>query len=460
MRTNHNMLKRELRELVRLAVPLSVVQVGYQLAGLVDTLFAGRLDDASLGAVGVGSSVFFASSVIGVGVSLGLDPLASQAFGAGERERSRHLLWQGIYTALLLSIPLCGLVVLTAYLMPVMGVVPELASLCRDYMIARLPSLPLLLVSVTMRSYLQAAHVTRPIVWATIWTNAFNVVANYLFIYGDQGLTDLGLPALGLPTFGVEGLGYATVLSVAAQVITLALAVRSLIREDIEARPVPRPQLASIATQLRIGLPIGLHLVAEVGVFSAAQVLMGSIGVTASAAHQTAIMIASLSFSACIGIGSATSVQVGRAIGRGDSASTRRLGLLGVGLGGALMTLSAMVMWTVPQHLARLITPEPEVITAAVVLLRIAGAFQIVDGVQAVLGGALRGAGITKFTFLAHLVAHWVIGLPLGVLLAFVVRMGPAGIWWGLTGGLTMVAGALAWRYLQLTAKPVQPLAP
>src|SRR5690606_19310351 len=161
---------------------------------------------------------------------------------------------------------------------------------------------------------------------ASIWTNVLNVVANYLLVFGDKGLIDMGLPALGLPSFGVEGLGYATVISVGAQALVLAVAARSLTKTTKPAAEViPKPQLAMIRTQLRIGMPIGLQLVAEVGVFSAAQVLMGNIGVIASAAHQTAIMIASISFSACIGIGSATSVQVGRAIGRGDGASTRRL---------------------------------------------------------------------------------------------------------------------------------------
>lgn len=446
--------RADLRELVRLSIPLAVVQLGYHLTGVVDTAFAGRIDEVALGATGIGASVFFATSVIGIGIALGLDPLCAQALGASETRRARHILWQGIYTAVGLSLPLSLAVLVVSLNLETFGIVPELAGEVRVYVFARLLSLLPLLLSVTMRSYLQAAHITRPIVWSTVWTNVFNAVANYVLVFGDAGLVKLGLPAVGLESYGIAGLGWASVIASCAQAATLAWALRKTAVGEGHGN-YREIDWSIVKSVLRMGTPIGLHLLAEVGVFSAVQVLIGGIGVLATAGHQVAISIASMSFSVCVGIGAATSVQVGRAIGRGDPVSMRRVGLIGVGLGAGFMLVPALLMWTTPSTLARVMTSDPEAIAAAASLLHIAGWFQIVDGVQAVAGGALRGAGITRFTFVAHLVAHWGIGLPVGAFLSFGLGMGAAGLWWGLTAGLAAVAVVLLRKYLSLSRGPV-----
>lgn len=443
-----------LRDLTRLALPLSVVQVGYQLNGMVDTAFAGRIDDVALGAVGIGSMVFFIFPAFGLGVCMGLDPLLSQAFGAGEQRRARHMLWQGIYTAVLLSVPLSALVAACAASLENLGIVPELGATTREYMYARLPSLLPLFVSLVLRSYLQAARRTRPIFWAMIWTNLFNAAANYVLIFGDEGLVRLGLPAVGLPAFGVRGLGWATAIATLAMLLSLAAAVR---KGSPDPRHIPSRRIAwpVIAKVFAIGLPFGLHLVAEIGIFAAVQVLIGAMGVVATAAHQVAMTLAAGTFAVCLGIGSATSVQVGRAIGRGDSASTRRIGLLGVGMGAGFMTLAAIVMWTAPGLLSRLLTPDPDVVAVASRLVIIAAGFQIVDGIQVVASGALRGAGITRFTFGVQLISHWLVSLPVGAGLAFGLGLGPAGFWWGLTAGLATAALVLVAKFVHLSRRPI-----
>lgn len=448
-------LREEFRQFARVSGPMVFVQVSYQLTGLVDTAFAGRLDERSLAATGLGASLFFAVTVLGIGIGLGLDPLAAQALGAGEPRRARRLLWQGIYVALLCCVPLALVMVLLAFQLERFGIATELASHTRAYIFARLPSLVPLLLSVTTRAYLQAAHTTRPIMWAGVWTNVVNIIGNYLLGFGDEGLMRLGLPPLGLPRLGVVGLGLATVLAALAQLSCMTVAVA---RIPIQGGTLPIHQASwpAIRHVFAVGLPIGLQLLAEVGVFSAVQILIGGMGVRQAAAHQIALMLASLSFSVCLGLAAATSVQVGRAIGRGDAAATRRAGLTGIGLGAAFMFGSAILMWTIPAKLAWLLAPEdPATAAAAAQLLRIAGIFQIADGVQGVASGALRGAGITRWAFGAHLIAHWGFGLPLGVWLAFRQQLGPSGLWWGLTAGLALAAIALAARFLHVSARPI-----
>jgi MATE family multidrug resistance protein len=206
---------------------------------------------------------------------------------------------------------------------------------------------------------------------------------------------------------------------------------------------------------LSLGLPVGLQLLAEVGIFALTGLFAGVLGRVPAAAHQVALALASFSFSMALGIGAATSVQVGRAIGAADSALARRAGFLGIAAGGVMMSASGLLFLLFPHPLARLFTSDPEVASAAVPLLRIAAVFQLSDAIQAVSSGALRGAGDTRFSFLANLVGHYGVGLPAALALCFAAGLGAAGLWWALSLGLTAVALLQSLRFARLTSRPV-----
>jgi MATE family multidrug resistance protein len=206
---------------------------------------------------------------------------------------------------------------------------------------------------------------------------------------------------------------------------------------------------------LGLGTPFGLQLMAEFGVFSLVNVLMGNLDARSLAAHQVAITLASATFMVPVGIGAATSVRVGQAIGRQDAPGTRLAGMTGIGVGMGFMLCSAAAFLLLPRLLASVITSEVDVIEAVVPLLFVAAIFQLSDGVQAVASGALRGAGDTRFPLWANLGGHYLVGLPLGVLLGFGMGFGAAGLWWGLSAGLTCVAVALALRFRHASARPI-----
>ncbi len=445
--------RRELSSLIRLALPIAVVQLGQQLISFVDTAVAGRIGGIAIAAAGQGSTVFFVSSVLGLGVVLGIDPLVAQAFGAGDLVRARRVMWHGVYTAASASIPIAAVCLWAASHLESFGLPHPLAGEARIYMWARLPSLLPFLSVVALRAYLQAAHVTRAIVVSTVFANVFNLVADWLLALGDHGLVALGLPAIGLPALGVVGLGLASLFASGAQLVVLALAVRAMPLR--EGRAVRQPDGALLRDVARMGLPVGAALLAEVGIFSLVQVLAGGLGVRSAAAHQVAITFASISFSVCFGIGAATSVQVGRAVGAGDAAGQRRAGLSGMALGAAFMLLPGMVLWIAPGALARLMTHDPQVVPYATTLLRIAALFQLFDGIQAVGSGALRGAGVTRWVFGAHVLSHWAVGLPVAAGLAYGASLGVVGLWWGLTAGLVAVASAVALKFVLLSRQRI-----
>lgn len=442
--------------ILRLSLPLCLVQFGFQLVSFVDTVLAGRIDQTAVAATGLGSSVFFAVSVVGIGVVLGLDPMISQALGAQTPDRAAALLRQGIWVSLLCGIPLVLAVVVIVEMLPRIGIAPVLANATADYVYGRLPSVWLLLLSVTFRAYLQAARITGLIVLSAVLTNVVNFAGDWLLIFGDAGLVAMGLPALGLPECGVFGIGVASTLATFVQACVLGWAVRRQLRGDF--RLAFRLHWPMVRAVLLVGLPNGLQLLAEVGVFATVQLLMGILGAKAAAAHTVALMLAAQSFAVCLGIGAATSVEVGRAIGARDPVATRTAGFSGMAMGVAFMSMTAAILWTFPDELAGFMSTDLELLPLSKQLIFVAGAFQVVDGLQAVGSGALRGAGLTRFSFLAHLVSHWVFGLPLGIFLTFGLGLGPAGLWWGLTFGLSVAAFVLLWKFRTVSANAIQPL--
>jgi MATE family multidrug resistance protein len=446
--------REELCALWRLSLPLILSYGGHQVMSLVDTAMVGRLGATAIAGVGIGNAIYFAITIVGLGCVLGMDPLVSQALGAGEEARARRVLWQGLRLGVTVGLPLTALLALSPALLAPAGIETETAKQVERYLYARLPNVLPFLLFIAARCYLQARGVTRPIVISVILANLVNLVGNAVLIYGDQALDWFNLPGIGLPALGIVGSGLASSLAALVSVLLLAVAIRAI---PTPPDPDHRRHDPQIQRSLwRLGLPLGLQLLAEVGVFSLSAVLIGGIGADAAAGHQIAITLASLTFCVALGIASATSVQVGLHVGQGDTPGARRAGLLGLGLAAGFMSLSAAVFLAIPAALAALFTDDPQAVVAAVPLLQIAAVFQLSDGTQVVAAGALRGAGDTRGPLLANLVGHYAIGLPLILALGFGLDLGASGVWWGLSAGLTAVALALALRFVRLSSRPIR----
>jgi MATE family multidrug resistance protein len=273
------------------------------------------------------------------------------------------------------------------------------------------------------------------------------VVANVANLLLDIGLVygKFGLPALGAP-----GAGLATSICSFLQLAILAWAVWPGVPE--------RPRAIDLRKALVVGIPVGLQMGAEVGIFALVGLLAGRLGAASLAAHQVAISLASFTFSAAVGVGQAGTVRVGWAVGARNTKGARRAGLIAFAGGAGIMSVSALLFWICPGPLAHLLTDQQEVIAASVPLLAVCAVFQISDGVQAVGAGVLRGAGDTRFPFLANLVGHYCVGLPVAILLGLYLGHGVIGLWWGLCAGLTAVAIALLTRFLRLSAREIVPL--
>lgn len=426
-------LRVELRPMLHLAGPIVLAELGWTLMGMVDTVVVGRLPASadSIAAVSLGSILFFVVAIFGVGLLLGLDTLVSQAFGAGDRADCHRSLMNALYLAGPLSAILMAVLWGCVPLLQRLGERPEVLRLLYPYLITLTWSVFPLLAYFALRRYLQAVNVVRPVMFALISANAINLAGNFALVFGKWGA----------PALGVKGSAYATVIS---RVYMTAVLAGALIWSE---KPGPHWPLAidlgRMREILRLGLPAGMQILLETGVFAVAAALLGRLDSVSLAAHQIALNAASFTFMVTLGIGSAAAVRVGQALGRQDRESAAVSGWTAFGIGVAFMACAAVVFWTLPMHLAAVFSPDAEVIRVSISLLFVAGFFQIFDGTQVVLAGALRGAGDTRTPMYCHFFGYWVVGLPLGYWLCFGRGWGAVGMWTGLCVALVLIGSIL-----------------
>ncbi|MEO8218615.1 MAG: MATE family efflux transporter, partial [Acidobacteriota bacterium] len=440
-----------------LAVPLAAAQAGTQLMSLVDAAVVGRLGARQLGAVGIGNSLFFFLTIMAMGAVMGVDPMIAQAIGAGDPRRARQVMWQGVWLAFAVSVLISIPLALAPLILGPIGIDSGVASDATIFLLIRIAGVAPFLLFVVFRAYLQAQNITRPMIEAMVVANVANLLLDLLLVYGGSSLPEWTGPLRLVPALGIGGSAISTVTSSFIQLAVLVVAVRGTGGDYVFAG-IRRVVREDIVTAFRVGLPLGLQMGAEIGIFALVGLLAGRLGRAELAAHQLAITLASFTFTGALGIGAAGSVRVGRAIGAGDQDGTRRAGLVAFGGGAALMSISALSFWLFPRPLAYLISNQPIVIATAIPLMAVAAFFQISDGVQAVGAGVLRGAADTRYAFVANLLGHWAIGLPVAVFLGFGLSLGIVGLWWGLCAGLTVVAALLFVRFLRLSSRLIEPV--
>jgi MATE family multidrug resistance protein len=452
---NFKTLRQEFRPMLRLTVPLVLAELGWMAMGVVDTIMVGHLPNSAeaIGAVSLGSVLFYTIALFGGGVLLGLDTLVSQSFGRGDVEDCHHSLLNSIYLALVMAPILMALAWITIPFLPRFGVNPAVLTLTVPFLkVVLLSTFPLLLYF-AFRRYMQGMNLVKPIMFILITANLVNLTFNWILIYG----------RLGFPAMGVTGSGWATCISrIYMAVLLFAYIIYYDWRHKTNLRKVDFSlDLSRIRELLGLGLPAAIQISIEVGIFALATVVIGRLEPAALAAHQIAFNVSSVTFMVPLGISSAAAVRVGQAIGRRDANAAARAGWAALMLGVGFMSCAAISFVLFPHYIVRIYTFDSEVMNIGIRLLAVAAIFQLFDGIQIVATGALRGAGETKIPMLTYGIAYWLIGLPLGYYLCFDRQWGATGVWTGLCIGLVLIGSILlaVWRRkvhaLALEMKPV-----
>jgi len=439
-------IRREFRPMLRLALPLALAELSWVAMGLVDTMMVGRLpySAVAIGAVSLGTIFFYTIGIVGSSIMLGLDTLVSQAYGAGKLEDCHRAFFNALYIALWLAPALVLLIFAALPLLNHAGVDPQVLAYTVPFVkVLTWSTLPLVLYFV-LRRYLQSMAIVKPVVFAGISANAVNLIGNWVLVYGHLGFSGLG----------VTGSAWSTLISRIYMVTMLAVAAIYYDRKRASGLWKASRRLDGQITRelLRLGVPAATQLLLEVSAFSVTTVLIARLGALPLAGHQIALNVASVTFMVPLGIGAAAAVRVGHAIGARDYFAAARAGWMALLFGATFMSCSALVLSLFPRAIARVYSPQIEVIRTGASLLIVAAVFQLFDGLQVVATGALRGAGDTRTPMFANLLGYWVFGMPLGAVLCFKFGFGAVGFWTGLCVALILIGSSLLifWRRMML----------
>ena len=454
MRATRHIIRSEVRELVLLAGPVVLMQLGQISNGFIDVVMVGQLGSGALAGVALGNATYFLFLLICIGVLMAVGPMVSQAYGAGEIDPIGRSVRQGLWLGCALSIPVFVVFWNAAPIWRLMHQDPATVVLAQQYLRAVAWGFLPFVWFIALRSFVEAVSRPWPVTFIILVGVGLNILANSALMFG----------RFGFPALGLVGTAWATTIVnwFMFVVVVVYVQARPFFRGFRLFARLGKPDLQYFRELLRVGAPIGGSYGIEVALFAATAFLVGTLGPTPLAAHQVAIQCASVTFMVPLGIGIATSVRVGQAIGRGDPTAAKWAGYLGMSLSALFMLATATLFWVAPRPIVGLYldlgdAANTETAGVAVGLLGIAAVFQIFDGLQVSAAGALRGLKDTRVPMVLCFISYWILGLPVSAFLGFRAGWGAQGFWWGFVLGLASAAFMLGLRFVLLARRSPKP---
>ena len=443
-------LSRHAVDTARLAAPLAIAQLSQMAMGVTDTILLGSLGPDALAAGGLGANLFFVVVTLLQGVLTSVSVSVAHARGANAEDRVPSIYWTGLVLSVLLAVPAFALL---SYAEPILLAFHEPATLARnvgEYCAMLRWGAPGSLIGIgMMRAFLPAIGAAKRLLWVSIGGVFVNGFLNYGLIHG----------AYGLPREGFVGSAAATTITVwlTAFALVALLHLRPRYRHFVVAA---RPHLPLMGELFSIGWPVAITYGVESTLFLATGMMVGVLGEAPLAAHQIALNVASVAFMVPLAIGQAANVRVGYWAGAGVPVAARHAGFVALALGVGFMMCSGLVLITAPHAIVGLYLhlddpANAHTVSLAASLLGVAAVFQIVDGMQTVGSGCLRGLKDTRVPMLAAAFGYWGVGFPTGYVLAFHFELGAKGLWWGLAAGLASVAVLMTLRFHRISRRLV-----
>lgn len=430
-------LKEHFRRNILLAYPVVIGQLGHIMVSVADTVMVGRVGVIPLAAATFAGAFYHVLMVFGLGVSYAVTPLVAASDPTDQPRLMTYLRGSFLLNSIL-AILMLAIGFGVSFFLSQFGQEPEVASSAKDYLIIATASLVPVMIFQTFRQFSEGLSDTFNPMIASLVANLLNVLLNYVMIYGHWGV----------PAMGLNGAGYATLISRVIMVFLMWWMIRKKLHHFNW-----RFEWAQARKLLNIGIPSGMQYVFEVGAFATSAIMVGWISAEALAAHQIAINLAAITYMSATGIGAAATVRIGNQLGQKDLRNLRIAGYSCFVLVAVFMAISAVLFVIFRYPLTSLYVSDPAVQSLAAGLLIIAAAFQLSDGLQAVGLGVLRGLTDVKVPTVVTFIAYWVLALPGGYLLGFVFDLGVDGIWYALSGGLTVAAVLHIWRFNRLTQR-------
>ncbi len=435
-------IRDHVMRLLTLGLPLIASQVAQMAIGVTDTVMLGRYDVAALAGQVLGSTLFTVMLLFGAGFGWSTMGVVAAADARGDGAEIRRVTRMALWLSAAFGAVVMPFFLWAGPLFVALGQEVGLAELGARYLAIQGWSIFPALGIMVLRSYLAGLGRTRPVFAATALSLVLNGVANYALIFGHWGA----------PELGIAGAALASLLSNVTGFVALAVvAARAVPGHAVFAR-IWRPDGAALARVVRLGLPVGLTTVAEVGLFSAASIMMGWLGTVPLAAHGIALQITSVAFMVHVGLSQAATIRAGNAVGHADAGGLRTGAAVAVALSGGIAVAMAVVFLAAPVPLIGLFlgateAAHDEVVALGAGLLAAAALFQVVDAAQVVALGLLRGVQDTAVPMWLAAISYWAVGAPAAYGLGFGAGLGGVGIWLGLASGLGVAAVSMQARF-------------
>ena len=430
-------LKADLKRTLKLGLPLICAQLLQMGNGLVDAIVAGRLGSAELAAGGIGGSLWFVVGLSCIGLMAGLSPTLSRLIGQKRKvfvgAVFRQGLWLGLITGFLALLVLL-VIAANVHRLPLAA---GLSPLIKDYLLGACWSLPFFAIVMAARNVCEAASLARPVLFVTAFGLVINVLANL----------GLGLGWFGLPKLELFGIGLATTLVNIGMAIALLLVLRGPQFHRFQLFAMfDKPDWVHIGPMLALSTPIFLGLLFEAGLFVATAIQMGFIGIVESGAHQIAISASAFCYMLPLGMSFALTARIGRAAAMGKLAPVKIRIASGAILSIGMACITALLLVVFRYDIAGIYTDDAELIQFAGSLLLFGALFQLSDGAQVMLIGALRGLHDTRVPMFINAFSYWAVAFGFGIFCAHVLEWGAYGLWIGLVTGLSVASILLALR--------------
>ncbi|MGR3392124.1 MATE family efflux transporter [Sagittula sp.] len=430
------------KALLSLGLPLVGGHLAQVAIGLTDTVVLGWYGVPELAALTLATSLFFTLFLFGAGFAWAILPMVATFAAKGDEVMIRRSTRMALWISTMYFVLVMPLLWFSDPLLRAMGQAEEIARLAQDYLrIAGWGMLPALGVMV-LKNYLAGLERTRVVLWVTVAAAVANGVANYALVFGKWGLPELGIAGAAIASLGVQ------ILSL---VLIVIYAVRVLPEHTLFVR-MWRPDREMFFRVFALGWPIGLTTLAEVALFAGSSVLMGWLGAVALAAHGIALQISTATFMVQLGLSNAATVRAGNALGRGDSDHLMRGAKVALWMGLVAVALSVLLFVSVPNLLlSAFIDPlsplRDEILRVGRLLLLMAALFQLMDALQVIHVGLLRGLHDTRVPMIMATLAYWGVGMPAALVFGFSLGLGAVGVWLGLVCGLAVAAVLLMTRF-------------
>ncbi|KOE66316.1 MATE family efflux transporter [Aggregatibacter actinomycetemcomitans] len=442
----------EAKKLIAIALPILLAQIAQNSMGLVDTIMAGRVSAVDMAAISVGASIWLPLVLFGHGLLLALPPTISYLNGSGKRRRIAHQVRQGIWVVLFSCIPLVWLIYNSDFVLQKMNMEHRLTDITFGYLHAMVWGLPGYLLMVNFRCLNDGIAKTKPAMVITFLGLLINIPLNYIFIYGK----------LGVPAFGAVGCGIATaIVNWVMCLLMLAYCMRAKNQSDLNvfANIIERPNRRTLGKLLKLGFPIAMALCCEVALFALTSLFLSPLGADVVASHQIALNTGSFVFMLPMSLGMATTILVGQRLGEKSPEGAKQVTYSALVMGLFIAVITAFLIVILKEQIANIFVKDAEVIAMAGTLLLLAALYQFSDTIQVIIGSVLRGYKDTQAILYITLFCYWVVGMPLGYVLARTDLIVPGGIaakgfWIAFVVSLTIAAVLLFFRLRKTQGQP------